>query len=287
MLHRTKQIVQTDLLLRPKGSNISYFSNPEFAEINKGKIFHGFFCREGGSSIGEYKSLNCGQGSGDLPDFIKRNRQAVADIACIDGNNLLSVYQVHHNKCINVTHPWTAEERPQADAMVTTQPGFGLGILVADCAPILFQSAALNGSPIVGAAHAGWKGALSGVIENTIIKMKELGAVDKIKAIIGPCIGKEAYEVSKGFELPFYKENIESEAFFSKGNDKDHLRFDLRGYCKYRLHRAGVKHASAIEKDTFSDESNFFSYRRSTHRKEKDYGRQIAVIAIRPPDFSE
>ncbi len=274
-----------------------------------GDIFHGFFGRKGGISRGIFESLNCGLGSGDDYESVRKNREIVAEIAGIDADRLLSVYQVHGSKVIEVKEIWTDEQRPKADAMVTDRAGVGLGILVADCAPVLFKGRAENGRAgdghaIIGAAHAGWKGALGGVLENTIAAMVDLGAVkSSISACVGPCIGKDSYEVSEEFKKPFLEHDAAAIKFFRtveklKKNDvggevrevkevgeleeaeEKSLMFDLASYCKWRLNKAGLSKVYDLAMDTYANEDEFFSYRRSTHLGHKDYGRQIAVISI-------
>ena len=242
------------------------------------KIIHGFFTRNGGASEGIFASLNCGYGSGDKSEDIIENRKRVAEALGVE--NLLTVYQIHSPLCAMVREPWERGNEPKVDAMVTDRPGLMLGILTADCGPVLFQGTKHDGSPVIGAAHAGWGGAVGGVLENTIQAMLDLG-VDKesLRAALGPCIGPESYEVSDGFEEPFLAHDARAARFFKKGR-AGHAMFDLPSYIEFRLSNAGISSVSILRHDTYKEESEFFSYRRATHRGEKDYGRQISVIAI-------
>jgi len=259
--------------------DIKFYTADGFCTAENKNIFHGFFTRLGGKSSDVYLGLNCGIGSGDAADNVFDNRALVAQYAGVTAENLLSVYQEHGPNVVHVTQSW--DERPKADAMVTDKLGYALGILTADCAPVLFHGQKEDGSPVIGAAHAGWKGALSGVLCGTIAAMVQLGAQHKtIEASVGPCIGKQSYEVSVDFVEPFLEENDESERFFHAGSKEGHLMFDLAGYCAWRLVRAGVGSVSLLDKDTYSNEEEFYSYRRMTHNQEKDYGRQISVISI-------
>ncbi|MCB1783314.1 MAG: peptidoglycan editing factor PgeF [Alphaproteobacteria bacterium] len=247
-------------------------------------IFNGFFGRKGGISDDVYRSLNCGLGSDDEPDNIARNRALVAKASGVSPENLISLYQVHSAQCITVTKIWpNDEQRPKADAFVTDQTGAALGILTADCAPVLFAGQKENGAPVIGAAHAGWRGAISGVLEQTVTAMQNLGAQpETLSACVGPCIGKASYEVSQDFIIPFLEENDESERFFHPARKEGHAMFDLPGYCAWRLARTGLKKIEILDQDTCAREEDYFSYRRATLRKEKDYARQISVIAIQP-----
>ncbi len=243
------------------------------------KISHGFFTRLGGVSSCPYAGLNCGIGSNDDANKVSDNRELVATNIGIKSENLLSLYQIHSARVVNVNEPWG--ERPKGDAFVTDKAGLALGILTADCAPVLFYGSKDGGSPVIGAAHAGWGGALSGVLENTLTAMEELGALN-IKACIGPCISKSSYEVDLAFMGRFIDENKESQGFFVSASRTGHVMFDLSGYCTWRLSRAGFENISSLDIDTYKNEDEFFSYRRATHKGEKDYGRQISVICIKP-----
>ena len=262
-----------------QGSDTPYYDMPEFAHDS---VFHGFFGRKGGESQGIYASLNCGPGSNDDPADVAANRAIVSEIVGCDPSRLLSLYQVHGDHCVMVGDVWDADNRPQADAMVTDQPGFALGILTADCAPVLFHGQKEDGAVVIGAAHAGWGGALKGVLGETLMQMIALGAtLESIKACVGPCIAQSSYEVGEDFVHAFLKESEENERFFKSAKREGHLMFDLPGYCAFKISQAGVKDVFIRDFDTYSREDDFFSYRRATHREEKDYGRQISVITIK------
>jgi hypothetical protein len=246
------------------------------------RIKHGFFGRQGGVSTGIYDSLNCGPGSDDTPEAVQENRARVAGHFSLPPEKLVTVWQIHSPDCLYISGPVASgPERPQADAMVTDSPGLALGILTADCGPILFAGEKPDGSPVVGAAHAGWGGALKGVAESTVQKMIETGAEkETIRAAIGPCIGPASYEVTAGFEKPFMEYDPADEHFFKPAKKEGHLMFDRPGYIASRLARAGIKQVTITGVDTYSEEEKFFSYRRKTHRGEPDYGRQLSVITI-------
>ncbi len=258
---------------------LKYYSENSFDD----EVFHGFFTRLGGVSPQPYAGLNCGTGSGDAASNVQENRNLVAAEIGIKSKNFLSLYQIHSAKVIEVNKPWANLERPKADGFVTDKTGIALGILTADCAPVLFYGRKSDGSPVIGAAHAGWGGALGGVLENTVKSMENLGALKAhIKAIIGPCISKSSYEVDMSFMDKFISQSEESEKFFQAASSKGHVMFDLSGYCAWRLFEDGLKNISLLDIDTYENEAEFFSYRRATHRGEKDYGRQISVIFIKP-----
>ncbi len=262
--------------------NVECLSVDDFSEGAGGRsVFHGFFTRKGGVSKGVYEGLNCGLGSGDNRDDISENRSLVAKKAGVSPDKLLSVYQVHGSNVVTVEAPWPEEERPHADALVCDKAGMALSILTADCAPVLFMGHKKDASPVVGAAHAGWQGALTSVMENTLEAMKVLGAQEQsLRACIGPCIAQASYEVSSDFVPPFIEEDKSAEYFFKVGQKDGHAKFDLSGYCSWRLARYGLKNVSLLGLDTYAHEENFYSYRRATHRNEKDYGRQMSVISI-------
>ncbi len=242
---------------------------------NLAAVPHGFLGRRGGVSGGELAGLNVGYGSGDDREAIAENR-ALAVPAILPGAELATVHQVHSNAVVRVERPWAQDERPHADAMVTDRPGLLLGILTADCAPVLLADAEAG---VVGAAHAGWRGALSGVTESAIAAMEELGAQrERIAAAVGPCIGRASYEVDEAFRARFLDEDLRNQSFFVPGPaGKPH--FDLEGYVVARLKAAGLASVDAVGLDTYADADRFFSYRRSTHRGEADYGRQVSMIA--------
>jgi len=240
-------------------------------------IRHGFFTRRGGTSEGIYASLNCGLGSDDDKARVHENRRrAMAEIG-FDESALLTVYQIHSADVVTVTGKSDDTRAVRADAMVTAKPEIALGVLAADCAPVLMADAE---NKVVGAAHAGWRGAVSGVIEATIAAMGSLGAEpSRITAVIGPCIGQDSYEVGAEFPQPFQQQDPANDRFFTPGTREDHWQFDLTGYVLSRLAAAGVAAASALGADTYADE-NLFSYRRTCHRGEPDYGRNLSVIAL-------
>jgi YfiH family protein len=232
-------------------------------------IAHGFFTREGGVSGGIYASLNLGAGSQDDPQKVAENRIRVeAEI----GGRLVTQYQVHSAKVVTVT---SGDEREEADAMVTATPGLALGILTADCGPVLFADAQAG---VIGAAHAGWKGAHGGVLENTVSAMEALGATrNHITAAIGPCIAQASYEVGPEFREKFTQADA---AFFQSSPRAGHYLFDLAGYIRMKLHDCGLHKMDCLAMDTYEDEARFFSFRRTTHRGEPDYGRQVSVIVL-------
>lgn len=243
-------------------------------------IVHGFFGRQGGVSEGLYESLNCAPGSSDAPEAVQHNRALVAKALSVTPENITSVWQVHSPDCLIVTHPFEGD-KPKADGMVTDKVGLALGILTADCGPLLLAGKKADGSPVIGAAHSGWGGALKGIGEATIDKMLELGAeIESIRVTIGPCIGSKSYEVSIGFEKPFLERAPEDEHFFREARKEGHLMFDMSGYIASRLAQHGVRHVTITGQDTFAMPEEFFSYRRTTHAGEPDYGRQISAIAI-------
>ena len=250
----------------------SFLSDPALDGVT-----HGFFTRLGGVSTGLYTSLNCGQSSDDTSENVAANRAIVADDMGVAPENLLSVYQIHSPDVVTVTEaPWP-DGRPKADAMVTRTKGIALGILTADCAPVLFADV---GAGVVGAAHAGWKGALGGVTDSTIAAMIRLGASrENIVAVVGPCISQRAYEVGPEFFETFLTEDPAFSRFFTNG-EGDRYLFDLPMFVVDKLRQAEIKDAGWIGRCTFSEPEGFFSYRRTTHAGEPDYGRQISVIRL-------
>jgi polyphenol oxidase len=239
-------------------------------------IAHGFFGRRGGVSTGELASLNCGLGSGDDPALIAENRRRVAD-AVLPGAALTGVYQVHGNRCIIVDDKSDLTARPEADALATRTPGIVLGILTADCVPVLFTD---RDAGVIGAAHAGWKGALAGVTDATLAAMESLGA-DRanIAAAIGPCIARASYEVDDGFVQRFTADDPANERFFAAGNP-GHAMFDIAAYVAARLAAAGVARIAIGGQDTYALQQDYFSYRRACHQGENSYGRQLSVIGL-------
>jgi polyphenol oxidase len=239
-------------------------------------INHGFFTRSGGVSTGVYASLNAGPGSNDTPMLVTENRARIAFAMGVEATHLLSPYQVHSPNVVSVNSIFTGE-RPKADALVTSTPGLALGIMTADCGPILFADA---NAKVIGAAHAGWQGAFNGVIENTVAAMVTLGAKpENIIAVLGPTISQKAYEVGADFEARAMGIDAKSAPFFAPGINANKRQFDLPGYIIQRLKQVGVT-ARDTALCTYADEDRFFSYRRTTHRGEADYGRQLSVIAL-------
>lgn len=257
---------------------LSQHINPPF-EVAPGfaglPVVHGFFGRRGGVSTGPYESLTAGFLCGDDPDCVAQNRARIAAALKLDPGRLVSVKQIHSNRCV-VVDGLSDVSDIEADAMVSTVPGLGLGVVTADCAPVLFAA-----QEVVGAAHAGWKGALGGVLENTLAAMEGCGAVRSgIRAAIGPCIAQRHYEVSAGFETPFLAEDAYAERFFMEGARPDKLMFDLPGYCAYRLTRAGVARVDLTGADTFALEDVYFSHRRTTLAGGSARGLQLSVVAL-------
>lgn len=245
-------------------------------EVNR--IRHAFFTREGGTSQGLYTSLNCGPGSKDDPKSVTENRARAMAMMDLPPEALITVHQAHTPETVVVDGPWPEGGRPVADAMVTTTPGLALGILTADCAPVLFAD---RRGLVVGAAHAGWKGAIGGVLENTVDKMVALGGrKTSIVAAIGPCIGQRSYEVGPDFPAPFLAEDPQNHDFFAEAGRPGHFLFDLPGYISRKLSRLGIRDVTRVPADTCRDENRFFSYRRTTLRAEPDYGRQLSVITL-------
>ena len=244
--------------------------------VSLGQLPHGFLGRRGGISVGACAGLNVGLGSHDDPEAIAGNRR-LAIAALHPGATLATLYQVHSATVVVADHLWGQGERPRADGMVTDTPNVLLGILTADCAPVLFAD---HKAVVVGAAHAGWRGALAGVTDATIEAMEHLGARrENIHAAVGPCIAQPSYEVDNGFKARFVHADPDNARFFLDGvAGKSH--FDLEAYVVHRLIAAGIDEIEALNLDTYADEDRFFSYRRATHRGAADYGRQMSAIAI-------
>lgn len=241
-----------------------------------GDVPHGFLGRRGGVSEGVCGGLNVGFGSGDDPDAIRTNR-ALAVGAVAPGAELVTVYQVHGADVVTASRPFADDARPHADALVTDRPDLALGILTADCTPILFADAEAG---VIGAAHAGWKGALAGVAGATVDAMERLGADrSRITAAVGPVIARRSYEVDDAFRRRFGEAAPDNHRFFSDGREGHHW-FDLEAYVLSRLAAAGIRRAEALGLDTYSDADRFYSFRRATHRGEPTYGRQISLIAL-------
>lgn len=236
---------------------------------------HGFFTRRGGASSGVFEGLNCGTGSSDQHEAVTINRTRVADAMGVSLDRLMGVHQIHSADVITVAEP--SPDKPKADGLVTATPGVALSVLSADCQPVLFADHAAG---VIGATHAGWKGALSGVLESTLNAMEALGATrSNIHAVIGPSISQRAYEVGPEFFDDFVAKDPTFARFFVQGTD-DRMLFDLPALGLHRLREAGVGHAEWTRHCTYSDPERFYSYRRTTHNKEADYGRLIAAITL-------
>ncbi|MHC1548297.1 peptidoglycan editing factor PgeF [Phyllobacterium sp. K27] len=256
---------------KPAPLRSSLLGSPE-----QNRIDHGFFTRKGGVSDGIYRGLNVGSGSNDDQVNVTENRRRVAETLGAPLSHLVTVHQVHSPDVITVTAPLTGD-RPKADAMVTAMPGIVIGTLSADCGPILFADPEAG---VIGAAHAGWRGAIGGILGNTVEAMTKLGAKrDRIQAVLGPTIGPGNYEVGRDFYNHFITTDPSFGRFFRESANENHKMFDLWTFIITQLQRAGVN-ASSLELCTYADEDLFFSYRRTTHRNEPDYGRQISAITI-------
>ena len=243
-------------------------------------VRHGFFSRNGGVSEGLFTSLNCGFGSGDDKDKVAENRRRAMAQIDLEGERLVTAYQVHSPDVVEVKKPWAREDSPEADAMVTRERGLALGILTADCVPVLFAEPKAG---VVGAAHAGWKGALGGVLEATVAAIKALGgAPQNIVAGIGPAISQRSYEVGPEFPAPFLAQDARNDDFFCPAAREGHFHFDLKGYVARRLAAAGLSTIQTLPCDTCAEDDRFFSYRRACHRKERDYGRGLSAIYLEP-----
>jgi YfiH family protein len=241
-------------------------------------IRHGFFGRKGGVSEGLYDSLNCGLGSKDAREAVTENRARVAFALGGKPDRLVTGYQVHSPDVAHVETPWRPGDAPKVDGLVATKAGIVLGVLAADCAPILFAD---PGARIIGAAHAGWRGAVGGVLDATVNTMVRLGArAASIRAVVGPCIGKDSYEVGPEFPAPFIAENPGNSDFFRPARREGHFMFDLSGYVGRRLERLGLGTVELLQRDTCAESDSFFSYRRSCLRKEADFGRGLSAITL-------
>jgi YfiH family protein len=241
-------------------------------------IRHAFFTRAGGVSGGVYASLNGGTGSKDDTAHVAENRARMAAALGVEPRRFLTLYQVHSPEVVVAETPWSADERPRADAIVTRMRSLAIGVTTADCGPILFADPKGH---VIGAAHAGWRGALSGVIEATVAAMERLGAKrGDIRAAIGPMIRQANYEVGADLIERFAAEDRASSRFFASAARDGHALFDLSGYVALRLARAGVGHVEDLGLCTYADPERFFSYRRTTHRAEPDYGRHVNAIVL-------
>ncbi|HEY3912134.1 MAG TPA: peptidoglycan editing factor PgeF [Stellaceae bacterium] len=244
----------------------------------EGGVRHGFFTRRGGVSEGLFASLNCGFGSGDGAERVERNRAVAMDRLGLAADRLLTCRQIHSAAIVTVETPWRREDAPAADGMVSRVPGLALGVLTADCAPVLLHDPVAR---VVGAAHAGWRGALRGVIEATVAGMAAIGAEPgRIRAAVGPCIGRQSYEVGAEFPQPIVADDPAAERYFAMAPRAGHFLFDLAGYVERRLGRAGVELVQHAALDTVTGEERFFSYRRACLRGEAAYGRALSAIVL-------
>ncbi len=242
-------------------------------------VSHGFFTRQGGVSVGAYESLNCGWGTvGDERANVAENRNRVGAALGVAGGLLFTAYQTHGTEVLVLDKPWTSRERPRVDGLVTSTPGIALGVLTADCAPILFADAEAR---VIAAAHAGWRGALAGIVESTLLRMEQLGASrPHITAVVGPAISRHAYEVGTEFFEEFLERDSRFSQFFSMNGDTGRWHFDLPTFVCGRLKSAGIRNPRWNGCCTVSDETRFFSYRRQIRNGETDYGRQVSAILL-------
>lgn len=241
-------------------------------------ILHGFFGRQGGISKGIYDTLNCGVGSDDVQDHVQHNRQVLIQTLVGKDRPLITPHQIHSPKCLIVTGPWPNDEAEQCDGLATATPDIVLAVGSADCGPVLFAD---TQSRVVGAAHSGWKGAIGGVLESTIAQMEALGAKrERISAILGPTISQKSYEVGAEFRETFLQHDTKNSVYFANGAKEGHFQFNLPSYIVDRLNACGLAKAEWTGQCTYLEETAFFSYRRTTHRQEPDYGRQLAAISI-------
>lgn len=249
-------------------------------DLGRRRLAHGFFTRRGGISEGIHGGLNCGYGSDDARDKVAENRARVAAALAVTAEELLTVHQYHSADVVLAEQAWQPGEAPRGDAMVCTTPGMALGILTADCAPVLFADAE---GGVIGAAHAGWRGALTGILEAAVQAMEDQGARrSRIAAVVGPCIAQASYEVGPEFQAEFVAQDPGFAGFFTASSKAGHHQFDLAGFVMSRLEVLGLGQSHDVALDTYADDSLFYSYRRSCHRDESDYGRQISAIALLP-----
>ncbi|HEX9770320.1 MAG TPA: peptidoglycan editing factor PgeF [Kiloniellales bacterium] len=243
-------------------------------------VRHGFFTREGGVSAGPYASLNCGLGSGDDLDRVAENRTRALARLGLPGDRLATAYQVHSNRAALAEAPWPVSKRPRVDALVTRTAGLALGVLTADCAPVLLAD---REAGVVAATHAGWRGAHDGVLEATLAAMQRLGArAAATLAAVGPAIEQPSYEVGPEFPAPFLDQDPANDDFFEAAPRAGHFLFDLKGYVVRRLVRAGVGQVDSLAADTCADDARFFSYRRACLNGEQAYGRLLSAISLEP-----
>lgn len=241
-------------------------------------VQHRFFTRRGGVSTGLFSSLNCGYGSADAPENVRENRRRAAEQFGLDEPDLQTVHQIHSADVLTVAaERWSSPGAPKADGLVTDRPGVALGVMAADCAPVLLADGAAS---VIGAAHAGWKGALGGIVDATVAAMEKLGARrERIQVVVGPCIGPDSYEVGPEFPAPFLAQDEANAAFFRTATRAGHFMFDLPGYLVHRIARNGVA-VTATGHDTLTGTEDFFSYRRNTLQGVRDYGRGLSAIAL-------
>jgi YfiH family protein len=241
-------------------------------------VAHAFFTRDGGVSHGVYATLNGGTGSRDAPEAVAANRARMAEALGVSADRLAVPYQVHSADALAISEHWAPDLRPRCDGVATATPGLALGVTGADCGMILFADAERR---VVGAAHAGWRGALNGVVEATVAVMEGLGARrGAISAALGPCIAQASYEVGPEFVAEFARVDEAGERYFAPGARPGHAMFDLKAFIGERVARAGVGRFEDLGLDTYADEARFYSYRRMTHRREPDYGRLVSAIAL-------
>lgn len=239
---------------------------------------HAFFTRQGGVSEGLFGSLNCGFGSGDASQRVAANREIAMASLGLPVDRLVTLRQVHSATVVTVEQPWRREDAPAADALVTAVPDIALGVLAADCAPVLFYDPVAR---VIGAAHGGWRGALGGIVDATVARMTDLGAEGShIRAAIGPCIARRSYEVGEEFPRPFVAQDPGNVSFFTAAPRSGRFLFDLGGYIAHRLVRAGIARVEVVPHDTVVDEQRFFSYRRACLRGERFYGRGLSTIVL-------
>jgi YfiH family protein len=243
-----------------------------------GVVRHGFLGRRGGVSNGLYESLNCGYGSDDDAPAVRENRAQAAAAFGRSADDLCTAHQVHGDVAIRVETAWPHGEAPRADGLVSNTPGVVLGILTADCAPVLLAD---GDNRVIGAFHAGWRGALGGIVESSVRAMLALGAnVSAIRAVIGPCIGPNSYEVGAEFPAPFLAHDPAAELYFRPAPRHGHFLFDLPGYVAHRLNRQALGEVAALGRDTYAEEADFFSYRRNSRNGQRDYGRLLSAITL-------
>ncbi len=251
--------------------------------IKNPDIRHGFFTREGGYSGGDYSGLNCIYGTGDDPGTVRRNRAHIAAALGIEPERLVTPYQHHSADVVVVDEAWTRENAPKADGLVSARQGVAIGITTADCAPVLFADVKAQ---VIGAAHAGWRGAIGGVTDQVVIEMERLGAErSSIAAAIGPTISGRNYEVGPEFHQQFMDVDSTNARFFSPSQRDGHFMFDLPAYLMHRLEKAELGSIERTGQCTYADDARFHSYRRATHNGRKNYGGQISAITLGPDAF--